>query len=144
MGEGWERVNASTRTVMAKKHPPSNALDRARSLRRDMTEAEMKLWALLREIEGFKFRRQVPIGPYIVDFVCHQAKLIIEADGGQHDLESGREVSRTEFLEGEGYRVLRFWNNEVLSNLDGVHTVISVALGNISPSPNPPPSRGRA
>jgi very-short-patch-repair endonuclease len=129
---------------MAKKHPPSNALDRARSLRRDMTEAEMKLWAFLREIDGFKFRRQAPIGLYIVDFVCHAAALIIEADGGQHDLESDREVPRTEFLEREGYRVLRFWNNEVLSNLEGVHTVISAALGEISPSPNPPPSRGKA
>jgi very-short-patch-repair endonuclease len=144
MGEGWERVNAAKRTVMTKKHPPSNALDRARSLRRDMTEAEMKLWALLREIDGFKFRRQAPIGLYIVDFVCHAATLIIEADGGQHDLESDREVPRTEFLEREGYRVLRFWNNEVLSNLEGVHTVISAALGEISPSPNPPPSRGKA
>jgi very-short-patch-repair endonuclease len=130
--------------VMTKRRPPSNALDRAKTLRRDMTEAEMKLWALLREIDDFKFRRQVPIGPYIVDFVCHATRLIIEADGGQHDRESGREVSRTEFLEREGYRVLRFWNNEVLSNLDGVHTVISAALGVISPSPNPPPSRGRA
>ena len=104
----------------------------------------MKLWALLREIEGFKFRRQVPIGSYIVDFVCHKTKLIIEADGGQHDPESEPEIARTDFLNAEGYRVLRFWNNEVLSNLEGVHATISGALGEISPSPNPPPSRGRA
>jgi very-short-patch-repair endonuclease len=98
----------------------------------------------VREIDGFKFRRQVPIGPYIVDFVCHRAGLVIEADGGQHDLDSEREVARTEFLEREGYRVIRFWNNEILSNPEGVHTAIITALGEISPSPNPPPSRGRA
>jgi len=144
MGEGWERVNAATRTVMTKKFPPPNALDRAKELRRDMTDAEWKLWTLLREIDGFKFRRQVPIGPYIVDFVCHTARLIIEADGGQHDPDSTREVARTEFLEREGYRVLRFWNNEILSNPEGVHTTITAVLGEISPSPNPPPSRGRA
>jgi very-short-patch-repair endonuclease len=96
------------------------------------------------ETHSFKFRRQVPIGPYIVDFVCHSAKLIIEADGGQHALDSHREVARTEFLEREGYRVLRFWNDEVLANPEGVYTVISAALGEISPSPNPPPSSGRA
>ena len=144
MGEGWERVNASARKIMTKKFPPAHALDRAKALRRDMTDAEWKLWALLRQIEGFKFRRQVPIGPYIVDFVCHTAKLIIEADGGQHDLDSAQEVVRTKFLESEGYQLLRFWNNEVLSNPEGVHTVVSAALGGISPSPNPPPSRGRA
>src|SRR4051812_48770876 len=127
-----------------KKHPPPNALDRAKELRRNSSEAEKKLWALVREIEGFKFRRQVPIGRYIVDFVCHTAGLVIEADGGQHDLQSNLEVARTEFLEREGYRVLRFWNNEILSNPEGVHTVISAALGDISPPPNPPPWRGRA
>jgi very-short-patch-repair endonuclease len=144
MGEGWERVTATKRMVMTKKHPPGNALARARALRHDMTEAEIKLWAILREIDGFKFRRQVPIGPYIVDFVCHNVKLIIEADGGQHDPEAEQEIARTELLEAEGYRVLRFWNNEVLVNLEGVHATISGALGDISPSPNPPPSRGRA
>ena len=144
MGEGWERVNASARMVMTKKFPPPNALDRAKELRRDMTGAEWDLWNLLRQIEGFKFRRQVPIGPYIVDFVCHTAKLIIEADGGQHDLDSHREVARTEFLGREGYRVLHFWNNEVLENPEGVHAVVTAALGELSPSPNPPPSRGRA
>ena len=111
-----------------------------------MTDAEKKLWAILRDngFDGFAFRRQVPIGPFIADFVCHKARLIIEVDGGQHDLDSIREVARTEFLEREGYQVLRFWNDEVLSNLEGVHALISAALGDISPPPNPPPSRGRA
>jgi very-short-patch-repair endonuclease len=111
-----------------------------------MTDAERKIWTILRNnsFDGFAFRRQVPIGPFIADFACHKAKLIIEIDGGQHDLESAREVARTEFLEREGYRVLRFWNNEVLSNLEGVHTIIGAALSGISPPPNPPPSRGRA
>jgi very-short-patch-repair endonuclease len=70
LGEGG---NLHTIQVMTKKRPPLNALKRARTLRRDMTEAEKELWVLLRQIEGFKFRRQVPIGPYIVDFVCHLA-----------------------------------------------------------------------
>jgi very-short-patch-repair endonuclease len=131
---------------MIKKYVAPESLERAQTLRREMTDAERKLWMILREgsIGGFAFHRQVPIGPFIADFVCHKAKLIIEVDGGQHDLGSAREVTRTEFLEREGYWVLRFWNNEVLSNLEGVHTVISGTLGEISPPPNPPPSRGRA
>ena len=131
---------------MIKKYVAPETVNRARALRHEMTDAERKLWTILREggIDGFAFRRQVPIGPFIADFVCHNAKLIIEVDGGQHELDSAREVARTEFLEREGYRVLRFWNNEVLSNLEGVHAVISAALGGSSPPPNPPPSRGRA
>jgi very-short-patch-repair endonuclease len=140
-------VNAGRSTQrMTKKHPTYSALDRARSLRRDMTDAEKKLWEILRGrgIAGFDFRRQVPIGPYITDFLCHKARIIIEAEGGQHDLTSQREMTRTAFLNGEGYRVLRFWNNEVLSSLDGVYETISSALDRVSPPPNPPPSRGRA
>ncbi len=112
-----------------------------------MTDAERQLWSLLshRGMDGFHFRRQVPIGAYIADFACHHAKLIIEVDGGQHDLDAPAEIARTRFLESEGYRVIRFWNNEVLGNLEGVHMVINDALlGPPSPPPNPPPSRGRA
>ena len=94
------------------------------------------------QIKGYKFRRQVPIGRYIADFVCHKARLIVEIDSGQHDRSSCREAERTEFLQNEGYRVLRFWNNEILENLDGVHRTIADALAT-SPPPNPPPSRGR-
>jgi very-short-patch-repair endonuclease len=131
---------------MTKKYVAPETIERAQTLRRAMTDAERKLWTILHDnsIDGFAFRRQVPMGSFVVDFVCHKAKLIIEVDGGQHDLNSVREAARTEFLEREGYRVLRFWNNDVLSNLEGVHTVISAALGGISPPPNPPPSRGRA
>ena len=133
-------------TRMTKKYIAPETIGRAQTLRRDMTDAERKLWTILRDgsIDGFAFRRQVPIGPFIADFVCQKAKLIVEVDGGQHGLDSVREVARTEFLEREGYQVLRFWNNEVLSNLEGVHMVISAALGGSSPPPNPPPSRGRA
>jgi very-short-patch-repair endonuclease len=95
-----------------------------------MTDAERKLWRLLRlrQVSGHKFRRQVPLGRYIADFVCHEARLVIEVDGGQHDSAAPLETERTAFLQHEGYRVLRFWNNEVLANLDGVYDVIVAAL----------------
>jgi very-short-patch-repair endonuclease len=129
-----------------KKHPSDAAREQAKTLRREMTDSEKKIWQMLRshQIEGHQFRRQVPFGRYIADFVCHEAKLIVEIDGGQHNLSSEREVLRTRFLESQGYRVLRFWNNEVLENLDGVQTVIARELALRSPPPNPPPSRGRA
>jgi len=103
---------------MVKKAPSAGAGERARTLRRDMTEAERRLWQMLRsrQTEDCRFRRQVPIGGFIADFACHAARLIVEIDGGQHDPSSESEASRTRFLEGEGYRVLRFWNNEVLDN----------------------------
>jgi very-short-patch-repair endonuclease len=119
-----------------KKQPSSGAHSRARTLRRNMTEAERQVWRILRlrQMEGHKFRRQVPIGRFIADFACHEARLIIEIDGGQHDLSLAPETERTEFLEGEGYRVLRFWNNEVLANLDGVHRAITEALDRGTPT----------
>jgi very-short-patch-repair endonuclease len=86
----------------------------------------------------------MPLGRYIADFVCHEASLIVEIDGGQHNPSSEREVLRTRFLESQGYRVLRFWNNEVLENPNGVQTVIARELTLRSPPPNPPPSWGRA
>jgi very-short-patch-repair endonuclease len=94
----------------------------ARRLRRDMTEAEKVVWRLLRarQLEGYKFRRQQPLGRYIIDFVCFSHRLIIEVDGGQHSDPTRYEEERTRFLEGEGFRVLRFWNNEVLENSEGV------------------------
>ncbi|HZU89931.1 MAG TPA: endonuclease domain-containing protein [Stellaceae bacterium] len=97
-----------------------------------------------RQMEGYRFRRQVPIGRFIADFVCHEVRLIVEIDGGQHDSAAEPEVRRTRFLESEGYCVLRFWNNEVLENLDGVHAIIAGYLRRLHPHPNPPPSRGRA
>jgi very-short-patch-repair endonuclease len=127
-----------------KKHPIGGAHARARTLRRNMTEAERRLWQILRlnQIRGHRFRRQVPLGRYIADFVCHEARLIVEIDGGQHDHLSPREAERTLFLQSEGYRILRFWNNEVLGNLDGVHEVIVGELGAVTPTQTLPHQGG--
>jgi len=93
----------------------------AKKLRKNQTEAEKKLWSELRreQLKGIKFRRQQPIGGYIVDFVTFELNLVIEVDGGQHHENKEDEV-RDEWLEDEGFTVLRFWNNEVLDNIDGV------------------------
>jgi primosomal protein N' (replication factor Y) len=112
-------------------------------MRREPTEAEKRLWSLLRgnRLGGWSFRRQHPVPPYIVDFACVDAKLIVEADGGQH-AESERDHRRDAFLEGRGWRVLRFWNNEVLNNTEGVAVVILEAVGATGgDSPRPPASR---
>lgn len=103
---------------------------RARNLRSKSTDAERVLWRHLRQrqIDGYKFRRQQPIGPYIVDFVCLELKLIIEVDGGQHQEQVDYDDQRTRWLETEGYRVLRFWNNDILNNIDGVLQFIHSAL----------------
>jgi very-short-patch-repair endonuclease len=102
---------------------------RARRLRRDRTDAEAKLWAALRDrgLDGHKFRRQRPVGEAYSDFVCIERRLIVEVDGGQH-AGSAKDAARTVRLGAEGYRVIRFWNNEVLSDLDGVLTEILRAL----------------
>jgi very-short-patch-repair endonuclease len=123
-----------------KKHPAPGAHARARALRQNMTEAEQRICEILRlyQVGGHKFRRQVPIGRYIADFVCHEARLIVEIDGDQHDRASPSEAERTRFLEREGYRVLRFWNNQVLANLNGVHQALARALGGITPTPPSP------
>ena len=101
----------------------------ARRLRRDATDVEAKLWARLRsrQLAGAKFRRQVSIGRFIVDFCCLEAKLIVELDGSQH-ADNPAVVSRTGVLEQLGFRVLRFWNHEVNENLDGVLETIHLAL----------------
>lgn len=103
--------------------------NRAQQLRNNPTEAERRLWRQLsrRQLEGFKFSRQIPVGPFICDFLCRERKLIVEVDGGQH-AESKRDAARSAFLEAQGYRVIRFWNNEVLGNLDGVLQVIAKSL----------------
>jgi very-short-patch-repair endonuclease len=126
-----------------KKHPVDGARARARTLRQNMTEAERRVWQVLRshQMKGYKFRRQVPIGRYIADFVCHEARLIVEIDGGQHDRLSPREAERSGFLQNEGYRILRFWNNEVLADLDAVHETIADELGRITPT-QPLPHQG--
>jgi very-short-patch-repair endonuclease len=130
------------------------SVKRARILRRNQTDAERKLWYALRSrrFDGFKFRRQVPIGPYFADFACMRERLIIEADGGQHGWRSEEDAERTKILEGHGFRVLRFWNTEILTNLDGVLTLIRLALPEIptpdrrcaaSPHPDPLPQGER-
>ena len=126
-----------------KKHPPSGATVRARTLRQNMTEAETRVWRMLRahRINGHKFRRQVPIGRYIVDFVCQEARLAVEIDGGQHDHSSPRETERSDLLQNQGYRILRFWNNDVLANPDGVLETIVNELA-APPPPSPPPRWG--
>jgi BirA family transcriptional regulator, biotin operon repressor / biotin---[acetyl-CoA-carboxylase] ligase len=100
----------------------------ARRLRRDSTDAERKLWLALRNrgVAGAKSCRQVPVGPYIRDFVCKEAKLIVEVDGGQHNEVVDRH--RTRQLATKGYRILRFWNNDVTANMGGVLLTISDAL----------------
>lgn len=112
------------------------SVSRARTLRSNSTDAERKLWGLLRarQLAGHKFVRQLAVGPYIADFVCREAALIIEVDGGQHT-ESQSEALRTKYLNVEGYSVLRFWNSEVLGNIAGVHDAILSVLA-LNPSPD--------
>ena len=95
---------------------------RARELRRDRTAAEAKLWGRLRNasLDGVKFRRQFPIGEFIADFCCPQRRLVIELDGGQHVEQVQRDEWRRALLAQHGYRVMRFWNEEIINNLDGV------------------------
>ncbi len=109
-----------------KKIYPSTA--RARRLRQDETAAEQAIWRLLRnrQFASLKFRRQHPIGRYFVDFYCHERRLVIEIDGGQHTSE--RDQERTAYLESRGLTVLRFWNNEVRDNIEGVWQTILGAL----------------
>jgi len=119
---------------------------RARSLRRDPTDAERTIWNAFRahKLSGASFRRQTPIGPYVADFVCHAAKLVIELDGGQHFEQEHikRDARRDEFLASKGYRVLRFNNHDAMTNRDGVLETIAAALA-LTPSPTLPRLRGR-
>ncbi|SFR88275.1 Very-short-patch-repair endonuclease [Dyella sp. OK004] len=120
-------------------------VDRARVLRRTSTDAEQALWYRLRSrhLMGWKFRRQHEIGGYIADFVCSDAMLIVELDGGQHADKVAYDERRSCELQTMGYRVLRFWNNDVLTNIDGVLEVIVEALANPAPHPNPLPGGER-
>ncbi|MGB7292739.1 MAG: endonuclease domain-containing protein [Thermodesulfobacteriota bacterium] len=105
-------------------------VNRARNLRKNPTEAERKLWAhlRLRQIGGYKFRRQHPLGPFIVDFVCIEKRLIVEVDGGQHDEKRFYDAKRNEWLEEREFKVIRFWNNEVLRDIEIVTEVIANEL----------------
>ncbi len=121
---------------MKRQSPKQTAF--ARQLRRNQTEAEKTLWKYLRskQFNDTKFRRQHPVGPYIADFACIENKLIVEVDGGQHNEQqnSSHDMKRTEWLKDQGYQILRFWNNDVLTNTDGVREKIWGALNENSPS----------
>ncbi|MBM3488269.1 MAG: endonuclease domain-containing protein [Alphaproteobacteria bacterium] len=128
---------------------PDVHLERARALRVGMTDAELRLWHRLRrkQNDGVRFRRQVPIGPWIADFVCFRARLVVELDGGQHATDRGaaRDAARDRWFADNDFAVLRFWNDDVLGNLDGVlQTIVSETdrrLGAPAPSPGHPPRR---
>jgi very-short-patch-repair endonuclease len=108
----------------------NNQTFKARELRKNLTDYERRLWRelRLRQLRGLKFRRQFPIGPYIVDFACPEKKIIVEVDGGQHVENKEYDEMRTQWLQEQGFRVLRFWNNEVQNNLDEVKQTIYRAL----------------
>jgi very-short-patch-repair endonuclease len=116
-------------------------LDRAKQLRQHQTDAEAKLWYHLRGKRhmGLKFKRQKPIGPYIVDFVCFQPALVVEVDGSQHAEHAAYDQRRNDFLRARGFTVLRFWNNQVLGQIESVLEVIA----KFALSPDPSPARGR-
>jgi len=112
-----------------------------------MTDAERRLWLRLRDrrLQGHKFRRQHPLGPYVLDFFCEASKLVVEIDGSQHANNEAKDATRTQWLEAHGCHVLRFWNNDVLTNIDGILTTILAA----AEAPHPgasrrpsPPGRG--
>jgi very-short-patch-repair endonuclease len=117
--------------------------ERSRRLRSTMTDSERKLWSVLRQrqLQGLRFRRQFPIGRFIVDFVCLEAKLIIEVDGGQHDVQRTYDAARDRCLADHGFCVLRVWNNDAMTNPDGIALAILEAVSH--PHPVLPPSRGK-
>ena len=134
-GEGGARLSRATGEGEVARATP---VSRARDLRHNMTDSEHGLWRILRnrQFARTKFRRQVPIGPYIADFVCYDAHLVIEADGGQHS-ESSADTVRDKWFAAQGFRVLRFWNNDILKNPEGVAVVIAMALAGEEPLTRP-------
>lgn len=121
-----------------------NLTETAKELRRSMTDAERILWQRLKakQLNGLKFRRQEQIGRFIVDFICFERGVVVEADGGQHALEREKDEERTQWLNSQGFTVLRFWNNDILTNTDGVMEAILSACMEV-PSPRPSPTDGR-
>ena len=123
--------------------PVDHRVPRARLLRRDVTEAEKKFWQHLRQppFKRHHFRRQATIGPYFCDFASHALKMVIELDGGQHS-DNAADDKRTSYLVSHGYRVLRFWNNDVLQNTSGVLSAIAATIdAEAPPTPDPSPPR---
>ena len=115
---------------MPAKRSNPKTMHRAGELRRELTPAEQKLWAYLRgnKLNGISFRRQHALGPYIVDFCSIKAKLIIELDGSQHLEQEEYDIERTKYLNAQGYKVIRFWNNHVLNDINGVIRAIEIAI----------------
>jgi len=115
---------------------------RAKELRNQATPAERALWRAMsrRQIAGHKFCRQMPVGPYFADFLCREARLVVELDGYSHDTQQEQDARRDAFMKAEGYRVLRFSNGDVLSNLEGVVQSTAIALAETGPPPTPPAS----
>ena len=150
VGEGASRLRREAGEGALVKDPSSDVkTSRARELRSRMTDAERKLWFALRDrrFANFKFRRQVPLGPFIADFVCYDARLVVEVDGGQH-AESQSDQRRDQWFAANDFVVRRFWNNDVLKNLEGVLISILETLHAQTPHPDrakrgrPSPARG--
>jgi very-short-patch-repair endonuclease len=118
-------------------------LDRARQLRKDLTDTERLVWSKLRNrrFAQFKFRRQVPLGNFIVDFVCFDRRLIVELDGGQHTLQREYDEKRTGWLKSQGFDIVRFWNHEVFQDWDAIEELIWRKLQQ-NPSPPTPLPQG--
>ncbi|TCP98210.1 very-short-patch-repair endonuclease [Sphingomonas sp. PP-F2F-A104-K0414] len=132
---------------MGPRHRLDRPTERARDLRNDATNAEQMLWRQLKRsrLQDLKFSRQMPIAGYFADFVCRSHKLIVELDGSQHVEGQPHDDARTVQLEAAGYRVVRFWNNDLTSNMPGVlETILNAAIGTERvPTPQPPPASGR-
>jgi very-short-patch-repair endonuclease len=128
-GEGGERSEPGEGLKIQESDGPLGLIGRARALRRNSTDTERRLWSALRDrrLSGCKFRRQVPIGSFIADFACTKYLLIVEADGSQHG-DNPNDARRTAWLEAHGWCVLRFWDNEVLTNTEGVIEVVLAVL----------------
>lgn len=132
---------ARARKRVGRRGGQRDLLSLAKRMRAEQTDAERRLWSILRgkRLAGWKFKRQEQIGNFIVDFVCFRARLIVEADGSQ-DSENAGDARRDAWLASQGFRILRFWNNDILIESDGVATAILAALE--TPLPNPSPARG--
>lgn len=129
------------RAAVGRRGGRRNLLPLAKRMRREPTEAEIRLWSILRagRMDGAKFKRQEQIGDYIVEFVCSAEQLIVEADGSQH-VENHADEARNAWLKSQGFRILRFWNDDILRDTDAVGAAIHAALR--PPLPNPSPARG--
>lgn len=140
MGEGWGEGDTPFSYHLIRclrTGSVTMSTEKAKTLRQNSTEAERELWQHLRrfQMNGHKFRRQHPIGPYIVDFACIERNLAIEIDGGHHSKEAEYDDARTEWLESQGFKVLRFWNNQVLKEIEAVKLAIWDALEAERPPP---------